>query len=187
MSAVLRHPSSRPSTAIVATQGMYSALTIAKVTICDVVMNVEMLTTAPPASTVANTSRSCSASSLRSTANTSVSPATMGSSSRPSTIGPSRVPRSQIQPVSYSTPSAMLPSRMIGAASHTNSRNLRHVLRATCRTTGRRNGNISMTSTPLSPGHQAVQAQPREDHDDDEHEVGEHGVLPAGDAGDARR
>ena len=100
ISAVRRHPSSRPSTAMVATHGMYSALTIAKVTICDVVMNDAMLTTLPPAATVANTSRSCRASSLRSTANTSVSPATMGRSSRPSTIGPSTVPMFQIQPVS---------------------------------------------------------------------------------------
>ena len=46
----------------------------------------------------------------------------------------------------------MLPSRMMGAASQTNSRKRRHVLRTTWRSTGRRNGNISMTRTPLSPG-----------------------------------
>ena len=54
----------------------------------------------------------------------------------------------------------MLPRRMIGAASQTNSRNRRHVLRATCRSTGRRNGNISMTSTPLSPGMSRFIASP---------------------------
>ena len=46
----------------------------------------------------------------------------------------------------------MLPSRMMGAASQTNSRKRRQVLRATCRSTGRRKGNISMTKAASSPG-----------------------------------
>ena len=54
----------------------------------------------------------------------------------------------------------MLPSRMMGAASHTNSRKRRQVLRATWRSTGRRKGNISMTSAPLSPGMSRFSASP---------------------------
>ena len=62
----------------------------------------------------------------------------------------------------------MLPSRMMGAASQTNSRKRRQVLRATWRSTGRRKGNISMTSTPLSPGMSRFMREPGEDDDDDE-------------------
>ena len=51
----------------------------------------------------------------------------------------------------------------MGAASQTNSLKRRQVLRATWRSTGRRNGNISMTSTPLLAGHEPVQPEPGED------------------------
>ena len=78
----------------------------------------------------------------------------------------------------------MLPITMMGAASQTNSRKRRQVLRRHLAEHRPPEGEHLHDQAALVAGQQPVQAEPGEDADDDEHGVDEQRVLPPGDAGD---